>query len=114
MSHKISKQKSLPLELEKSIAQLGERIRIARKRRALTMDEMASRMFVTRKTLARLEKGSPGISLGVFATALWVLGLEKEFFEIALPEKDMIGLFHEKKRLPERVRKSTKNDELDF
>ena len=107
-------KKSLPPEVEKTMIQVGERIRIARKKRSLTMQGMAERMFVTRKTLARLEKGDPGVSLAVFVSALWVLGLEEEFKGLILPENDKIGLYHERKRLPERVRTSRIPDDLDF
>ena len=105
---------SLPPKIINTIAQLGERIRIARKRRALTMKEMSSRMFVSRKTLARLEKGDSGVSLGVFTSALWVLGLDKELMSVALPESDDVGIFYERKRLPKRVRAAKSSDELDF
>ncbi|WP_027360450.1 helix-turn-helix domain-containing protein [Desulforegula conservatrix] len=104
----------LPVEIEKYLSQIGERIRIARKRRMITMEDMASRMFVTRKTLSRLEKGDPGVSLAVFASALWVLGLEKNLLEIAVPEKDKTGIFLEQQRLPERIRKQKNKDDLDF
>jgi len=107
-------QNSLPPEIANIISQLGKRIRIARKRRAITMEEMASRMFVTRKTLARLEKGAPGVSLAVFASALWVLGLEKDLLGVALPERDEVGIFRERQRLPERIRVADRSDELDF
>ena len=110
---KIAKN-SLPPELIDIISQLGERIRIARKRRAITMKEMSSRMFVNRKTLARLEKGEPGVSLAVFASALWTLGLDKDLTGVALPERDSVGIFHERKKLPARVRASNSSDELDF
>jgi len=106
-------QQSLPPAILKSLTQLGERIRIARKRRSITMEDMASRMFITRKTLARLEKGDPGVSFAVFASALWVLGLDKDLLNIAVPEQDEVGIFQERKRLPERVRQSS-SDELDF
>lgn len=80
------------------------------------MQEMASRMFITRKTLARLEKGEPGVSLAVLTSALWVLGLENDLKKLADPEQDTVGIFHERKRLPERVRpaQSDLKDELDF
>ena len=64
----------LPPDLANTFVQLGESIRIARKRRQMTQSDLASRMFVARKTLARLEKGDPGVSMAVFASALWVLG----------------------------------------
>ena len=78
------------------------------------MEDMASRMFVTRKTLARLENGNPGVSLAVFASALWVLGLEKDLHEIAVPVLDKVGIYRERQRLPERVRSSGSKDDLDF
>jgi len=78
------------------------------------MEEMASRMFVTRKTLGRLENGDPGVSLAVFTSALWVLGLENQLKEIALPEQDKIGLYREQQLLPKRVRSTKIKDDLDF
>lgn len=78
------------------------------------MEDMASRMFVTRKTLSRLEKGDPGVSLAVFITALWVLGLENDLYDIGVPERDKVGLYREQQRLPERVRPKAGKDELDF
>ena len=114
MSPKQRVQNSLPPEAATIISQLGERIRIARKRRAVTMENMASRMFVTRKTLARLENGDPGVSLAVFTSALWVLGLEKDLHEIAVPEHDKVGIYRERQRLPKRERPTKSKDDLDF
>ncbi len=106
--------KTLPSEITKTLSLLGEHIRIARKRRTITMNEMASRMFVTRKTLSRLEHGDSGVSLAVFASALWVLGLDQDLLRIALPEQDRVGIFRELQRLPKRVRKAVDADDLDF
>jgi len=104
----------MPPELNDMIQNLGHSIQIARKRREMTLDEMSSRMFVSRKTLSRLEKGKPGVSLAVLASALWVLGFEKDLAKIAHPENDTIGIFKDRQRLPERVRASKQSDELDF
>jgi transcriptional regulator with XRE-family HTH domain len=114
MTQKFLSISGLPPETNSALARLGEHICIARKRRALTLEEMASRMFVTRKTLSRLEKGDPGVSLAVLVSALWVLGLDKELPEIALPEKDIVGLYRERQRLPKRVRPSKDRDDLNF
>ncbi len=114
MPQKQRAKKSLPPEAATILSQLGDRVRIARKRRAITMEDMASRMFVTRKTLARLENGDSGVSLAVFASALWVLGLEKDLYKIAVPEQDKIGLYREQQRLPERIRRTESKDTLDF
>jgi len=107
-------KKSLPPEIVNSLSQLEDHIRIARKRRTITMDEMASRMYVTRKTLSRLENGEPGVSLAVFALAVWVLGLDKELQNIAAPEQDKVGIFLERQRLPKRIRRIDSADNLDF
>jgi len=114
MTQKHLIQKSLPNEVVGALTRLGKQIRIARKRRAITMEEMASRMFVTRKTLWRLENGDPGVTLGILASALWVLGLEKELAGVAQPEHDEIGKYRERKRLPKRVRVVDKSEGLDF
>ena len=114
MSQSNLTRNGLPQEIIDAVSQLGERIRVARKRRAITMEEMSSRMFINRKTLARLEKGDPGVSLAVFASALWVLGLDSDLMGVALPEQDEVGIFHERKRLPTRVRAAHRPDELDF
>ena len=105
---------SLPPEVAETISRLGENIRIARKRRAMTLDDMASRMFVTRKTLSRLENGDPGVSLAVVASALWVLGLDKGLRDIANPEEDKVGIHKERQRLPQRVHSKKPNLDLDF
>ena len=106
--------KALPPAITNSIRQIGKRIRIARLRRNLTMEEMASRMYITRKTLARLEKGEPGVSLAVLASALWVLGLDESLQYIADPARDTVGLFHEQKKLPKRAGSGRQASELNF
>jgi len=36
---------------------------------------MAARAFITRTTLLKVERGDPGVSLGTYATVLFILGL---------------------------------------
>lgn len=72
-------------------------------------------MYVTRKTLARLENGDPGVSLAVFATALFAFGLHRQFNELVTPQSDAIGLWHAERQLPKRVRRRPSDEEkLDF
>ncbi|WP_028314517.1 helix-turn-helix domain-containing protein [Desulfatibacillum aliphaticivorans] len=113
MKHSQIAKTSLSPRAAENIQTLGERIRIARKRRGWTMEQMASKMYVSRLTLARLEKGEPGVSLAVLASALWVLGLEDDLLNVSVPEKDAVGVYHERRRLPKRVR-AAHTDELDF
>ncbi len=107
-------QQNLPAVAVQNLKRLGAAIRIARKRRKLTLAEMASRMFVSRKTLARLEKGDTGVSLAVLAAALWVLGFEGDLLYVVNPERDTIGIWQERQRLPQRVRPAAPEDDLDF
>ena len=71
-------------------------------------------MFVVRQTLARLERGDPGVALSVLVSALWVLGLEKQLFQAGAPDEDKAGVFLEKKHQPERVRNRSFREEADF
>ena len=81
----------MPENLRRQLETLGEHIRLARKRRGMTMQDMAERMFITRKTLKRLESGDPGCSMGILASALLVLGLEDDLDLIADPHNDDVG-----------------------
>lgn len=114
MTQKIKSDQNLPPTVGLSLSRLGESIKTARKRRRINMQEMASRMFVSRKTLYRLERGDPGVSIGTLASALWVLGLDKDLLQIADPEHDKIGIYRERQNLPQRVRTTSHEDDLDF
>jgi transcriptional regulator with XRE-family HTH domain len=57
---------------------LGERLRLARMRRRMSLTELAARVGVTRGTLSRLERGDLSTGLGVLASVLSVLGLEED------------------------------------
>ena len=93
----------------------GKNIQTARKRRGWSLEQMAGTMLVTRKTLARLEAGDASVGLAVLAAALHALNMVDDLAQIAAAEKDAVGLFYEKQRLPQRVRKKKPpGDELDF
>lgn len=114
MTHAWRSRKGMPPSAGEAIVRIGEHVRLARTRRGMTQAELAERMFVTRKTLARLERGEPGVSLSVLASALWVLGLDAGLRDLADPEQDVVGLRRELQRTPKRVRRVERNDDLDF
>jgi transcriptional regulator with XRE-family HTH domain len=114
MTHKWKSRSGIPPPVDDALIRIGERIRQARTRRGITQAEMAARMFVTRKTLSRLEQGEPGVSLSILASALWVLGLERGLQEIADPDRDVVGVRRERQRAPQRVRRTKREDALDF
>jgi hypothetical protein len=50
------------------------------------------RIGVSVPTLIRMEHGDPSVSIGVYATALWLLGLSGGLGELASPAKDLGAL----------------------
>ena len=65
---------------------------------------MAERAFISRSTLVRVEKGDPGVSLGIYASVLFVLGMADRLGDIVDAARDPIGLSLEEERLPRRIR----------
>jgi transcriptional regulator with XRE-family HTH domain len=98
----------LPLPVKRALTKFGQDIRSARLRRRITTTTMAERAFITRMTLRKVEKGDPGVSLGIYATVLFVLGLAPRIADLADTRTDEVGLHLEEERLPQRVRQSRK------
>jgi len=96
---------SLSSECSALLKQLGDRIRFARKRRSMSMHELAARMMAAPKTVQRLEHGDPGIGLGMLLTALMCLGLEKDLGRVAAMETDVIAMAHDRRRLMGKKKK---------
>lgn len=95
---------SLPLPVNRALRKLGGDIRDARRRRRLPMALVAERASTTRKTVMRIEQGDPGVSTGLLASVLFVLGLADRLGELADVRHDAQGLALEEERLPKRVR----------
>ena len=106
---------ALPPAVTKAVEILGKDIATARTRRRIPQRLFAQRMMVTLQTVQRLEHGDPGVSVGVLATALWVLGMNDRLSEIASPARDTTGTAEEIRRQPRRIRTPppSKSD-LDF
>lgn len=64
--------------LARRFRDLGERLKLARKRRHLTTSLLSERAGVSRATLYKIEKGDPSVAMGYYAAVLDVLGLESE------------------------------------
>ncbi len=97
---------ALPLPLKRALAKLGADISSARRRRRIPMQLMAERAFVGRNTITRVERGDPRVSMGIYATVLFVLRLANRLSELADASVDEIGLDLEAERLPQRIRSS--------
>jgi len=74
---------------------LGDHLRLGRKRRKESLRSWALRMDVSVPTLTAMEKGDPRVSMGVYATALWLMGRDDALRELAAPETDSRALAQE-------------------
>lgn len=81
---------------------MGDRLRIARLRRRMSLTEMAERVGVNRVTLRHLESGNPTVSLGVLMRALGVLGLEENVAAIAADDELGRRLVDDELKTPRR------------
>ena len=106
---------AIPLHVSERVAQLGQRIRVARIRRGWSVVDLASKAGINRNTLTALELGKPGTAIGVCFTVLWALGLEKSLDAVADPDTDVHGKALEASRRPTRVGKPRKSgNDYDF
>ena len=92
MSKKSSAIDAMPSSVLAHLRELGENLSIARKRRRETIKAWAQRIGVSEPTLIRMEKGDPSVSMGVYATALWMMGRHHAMPDLAAPEHDMGAL----------------------
>src|SRR5215510_1241917 len=96
--------RGLPLPVKSALAKLGEDLSAARRRRRIPTVVMAERAFITRKTLGRVERGDPAVSLGIYASVLFVLGMVDRLAGLVDPPTDRLGVLLEDEQLPKRVR----------
>lgn len=97
-----------PIPVTRALWRLGSDIRAARLRRRIPTALMAERASISRTTLSKVEKGDPGVSMGTYATVLFVLGMIARVDELADPRHDGVGLALEEEHLPKRIRHKPK------
>jgi hypothetical protein len=95
-----------PLPVTRTLRKLGCDIRDARRWRRIPVAILAEHASISRMTLNKVEKGDPGVSMGNYATVLFVLGLADRLADAADPRNDTVGLQLEEEHLPERIRLS--------
>lgn len=100
----------LPPQVAAHLRALGEDLALARKRRAESRLVWAQRLGVTEPTVARMERGDPSVSMAVYATALWQIGLAGALASLASPEKDVGALEGDVRKA--RARSSRQPDSL--
>jgi hypothetical protein len=106
-SHCMPKESSLPIPAGHALRKLGRDIAVARRKRRISTADMAARLFVSRDTLWRLERGDPSVSAGTLATAVFVLGLHDRLANLAAPSMDELALSLDEQRLPKHIRRAS-------
>lgn len=101
----MSKTQSLPLPAARALRELGRDLALARRRRGISTEDMAARLFIGRRTLWRMEKGDPTVAMGTLASAAFVLQLHDRLGGLAAPAKDSLALKLDEERLPQRIRR---------
>lgn len=69
------------------LSELGERLRLARKRRKLSNAVVSQRAGISRTTLYKVEAGDAGATLGSYVRVLAVLGLEADLGQLAADDR---------------------------
>jgi transcriptional regulator with XRE-family HTH domain len=98
------RESSTPIPVKRALQKLGGDIRDARLRRRIPTALMAERASISRTTLGKVEKGDLGVSMAIYATVLFVLGLVERLADVADPRYDAVGRELEEERLPQRIR----------
>jgi len=73
----------MPRAATQNLELMGEQIMLARKRRHLSMQDIADRATVTRLTVSKVEHGDPTVAMGIYARVLFALNLENDIKLIA-------------------------------
>ncbi len=94
----------MAIPVKRALHALGSDVRDARRRRRIPMALLAERAQLSRTTLTKIERGDPGVSLGAYATVLFVLGMVDRLADLADPRHDSVGRALDEERLPKRVR----------
>jgi len=86
----MSRKTSQPLPaVRRVLVEVGENVRLARRRRGFSMNLLAERAGMSRPTLRAIERGDDGVTLGALANVLHSLGLEKDLLGVA--RDDVLG-----------------------
>jgi hypothetical protein len=82
----------MPHAARSALSKLGADLAVARLRRKESLASWAARMGTSVPTLMRMEAGEPGVGIGLYATALWLIGRSGALADLAAPEHDLGAL----------------------
>ena len=78
-----------------ALERFGANLAVARLRRKESLASWSSRLGVSVPTLMRVEAGEPGVGIGIYAAALWMIGCDGDLAELAAPASDRGALVME-------------------
>ena len=81
------KKQSVFPKYNQLLEQMGENIKLARKRRKLTTIQVAERAGIARCTLYLIEKGDASVTLGAYFNVLRVLGLQNDILKLGADDE---------------------------
>ncbi|MCY3997070.1 MAG: helix-turn-helix transcriptional regulator [Rhodobacter sp.] len=87
----------------RALEALGGNIKTARLKRRISVKGFAERIGVSESTVARLEKGDDGVSIGALAMACLVLGEINRISDFLDAGTDNTGLLLDWESLPKRI-----------
>lgn len=82
---------SPPAAVAEALARVGGNIRTARLRRRMTVEALAERVGVSRRTMGDVERGKATTAVVAYLGALWALGLIGQMRDVAHPDRDEEG-----------------------
>ncbi len=72
---------------QRILEQMGENLKLARKRRNLTTIQVAERAGIARSTLYLIEKGDASVAMGSYFNVLRVLGLQNDILKLGADDE---------------------------
>ena len=90
--------------VKSALERLGQDIRNARLRRGISVADLAMRAGTSPSSIARLERGDPGVAIGTLGDVLVVLGLLERLADLIDIRKDELGLALMSEQGPRRGR----------
>lgn len=97
-------KRKLPVSIRSGLKKLGEDLKKARLRRRLKMSVVADRAGISLETLAKIQKGNSGVSMGNYAAVIFAVGLGIKWMGLAGIEHDNMGRMLDEERIPMRAR----------
>ena len=84
-----------PQAVLQQIAQLGQNIALARKRRGESQAQWAKKLGVSQPTMARIERGDPAVAMASYVMCMWLIQPMLALADGIAPQNDLAALEQE-------------------